>query len=492
MSEGTISPAAADRVSTLPASTAPNMRPLCVDLDGTLVATDTMVEAALALLRRRPATLLQMPLWLTRGRARFKNEVAGRQPVQAAGLPYRPEIVDFVRESRAHGRRVLLTTGSHRATADAVAAHLGLFDEVLATDATTNIRGHRKLAAIRAAIGDEPFDYIGDATPDVPVLRAAHTAYLASPARGAVRAMPKAQVLVAAAENVGLELLRAMRPLQWVKNALLAVPMLVGWQLGDAWRWAGLIAAFVVFSLAASSVYLVNDLFDLGADRAHPTKRRRPLASGRLPLSLALIAAPALVLLALAVSVALLPWSFVGTLVLYLACTALYSWVVKERAVLDVLWLAGLYTLRLIAGGEATGVFPSAWLLAFSMFLFLSLALAKRYAELARVDAQGGTGAAGRGYRTTDLPLIESAGLAAGYMTVLVLALYINSGDVRAVYRHPELLWLICPLVLYWITRLWLWAHRRALNEDPLAFAIKDVPSYIIASAAVIIACLAL
>jgi 4-hydroxybenzoate polyprenyltransferase/phosphoserine phosphatase len=482
MSDTMSSEHAADKSGAVTTNQAsPTPRPLCVDLDGTLVATDTLLEASLGLLRRRPAVALPMVVWLTRGAAAFKDEVSRRCELDVAHLPYREEVVEFVRQAKQIGRRVVLTTASHRRTADAVAAHLGLFDDVIATEGATNLMGDRKLAAIRQRLGDQPFDYIGDGTPDIPVMQAAHTAYLVSPTRRVTKAATQAQTLVAANDRARWELLRAMRPAQWAKNTLLAVPMLVGWQLGDPWRWWALAAAFIAFCLAASAVYLINDLFDLAADRAHPIKRHRPLASGRLPLTWAMLAAPLLVVAALLLSVIVLPLSFTGTLVLYLALTAAYSWFVKERAVLDVLWLAGLYTLRIIAGGEATDVFPSAWLLAFAMFLFLSLALAKRYAELARVRSEGGHDAAGRGYRTSDLPLLEVSGVAAGYMTVVILALYINSPAVLALYSRPQLLWLICPLMLYWITRLWLHTHRGRLDEDPVMFAVTDRVSYPVA-----------
>ncbi len=456
------------------------MRPLCVDLDGTLVATDTLAETTLTLMRRRPWTVLQMPGWLLRGPAAFKGEVARRQKMDAAALPYRDEVVTFVRDARQMGRRVVLTTASARATAEAVAAHLGCFDDVLATDGDANLKGMRKLDAIRQRLGDQPFDYIGDGHADLPVLQAASDAYLVAAPPGVAKAATKAVALVPPPDQPWGALVGAMRPAQWVKNVLLAVPMFVGWQLGDAWRWGALVAAILAFSLAASAVYLVNDLFDLAADRAHPTKRTRPLASGRLPLTWAMLASPVLVVIALLLSVVALPWAFTVTLLLYLAMTSAYSWLVKEVAVLDVLWLAALYTLRIIAGGEATAVVPSAWLLGFAMFLFLSLALAKRYAELARVHTEGGRNAAGRGYRTGDLSLLEAAGITAGYMTVVILALYINSEAVLALYTRPRLLWLGCPLLLYWITHLWLRTHRGQLDEDPVQFAITDPASYLV------------
>lgn len=273
-------------------------------------------------------------------------------------------------------------------------------------------------------------------------------------------------------------MIRALRPAQWSKNLLLAVPMLVGHRLGDGRKWTELALAFAAFSLAASAVYIINDLADLAADRRHPTKRGRPFASGELSRGTGLAMAGVLIAVAAGISAAGLPGAFGWALGAYLLLTSAYSMGLKRAAILDVILLAGLYAHRLIAGGLATDVFPSPWLLAFSSFLFLSLALAKRVAELLALKDAGDTQAAGRGYAVGDIELLKAAGVSSGYLSVLVFCLYISSDAVTLLYRSPLILWLICPLLVYWITRVWFLAQRRVLLEDPVLFTLTDKVSY--------------
>jgi 4-hydroxybenzoate polyprenyltransferase len=273
-------------------------------------------------------------------------------------------------------------------------------------------------------------------------------------------------------------IVRLLRPHQWVKNLLVFVPLLLSHRPDDRARIDEAVWAFVLFCLAASAGYVLNDRRDLQSDRDHPAKRRRPLASGAVPAGLAWPLAGALLGVAFALSMLLLPWPFTLALAGYVLATLLYTAWLKTRLLVDVLLLAGLYTLRLLAGGAATGVDLTPWLLAFSMFLFLSLAFAKRHVELASAAEDAGHLKA-RGYRRDDIPLIESAGTTSGYMAVLVLAIYINSDLARQLYRHPLLLWLVCPILLYWITRIWFFARRRALHADPIVFALRDPISWI-------------
>ena len=281
---------------------------------------------------------------------------------------------------------------------------------------------------------------------------------------------------------------RALRPHQWAKNALLVVPLITSRQLGDPAKLASAFEAFVSFSLMASAVYVVNDLVDREADRAHPTKRLRPFASGELSARFGAVLASVLLLASLGLAGAALPGSFVGMLLIYVAVTSLYSFWLKRKMLVDVICLAGLYTLRILAGGAAEGIVISPWLLAFSMFLFLSLAFAKRYAEIAMSGP--GVSLSGRGYIDTDLDLIRSVGPAAGCLSVLVLCLYLNSPEVSLLYRHPRRLWFLCPIQLYWILRIWFVAHRNALRDDPVLFALRDRASWLagLLSAGVIVA----
>lgn len=461
-------------------------RPLVVDLDGTLIATDALQESLLEIAGRRPSALLQAAGALSGGRARFKEVVAGLAEVDVATLPYRDAVLELIDDARDRGRPVVLASAGDRRIVQAVADHLGLFDAVIATDGGENQKGAVKLESIRDLLMNRGwggrFDYAGDSAADLPIWAEAQTAYLVNAStRTAAQAQAQGEVreLVARPARVWLEMLRACRPHQWCKNLLLAVPMIAGQRLDDASLWPALLLAFVAFSLCASSVYLLNDLLDLRSDRLHPTKRRRPMAAGRVSIRRALLLGAALLATAFTLAAIGLPGVFVQVLAVYLVLTTAYSWGIKGKVMVDVIWLACLYTLRIIAGGVAVGIAPSQWLLGFSLFTFLSLAFAKRYCELRVMQDAGRDRATGRGYRTADLGLVQTMGITAGYLSVLIFAMYINSEAVTLVYREPRVLWLACPLILYWVSRLWVLAERSQLSGDPLLFALSDRVSYV-------------
>jgi 4-hydroxybenzoate polyprenyltransferase/phosphoserine phosphatase len=451
--------------------------PLCVDLDGTLVETDTLWESLLLLARERVWDLFLLPVWLVRGKAYFKRQVADRVSPAPGLLPYREDLVSFLREERAAGRPLVLATASDVRVARSVADFLGLFDDVIATEATRNLSGRHKLEAIRTRHGAE-FDYVGDSRDDLPIWQACRTAYVADPSwrllrRLTARAAPARVFRKSQTSAEGL--LRALRPHQWVKNALVFVPLVLAHQIADPVKVASAVFAFGCFSLCASAGYVLNDILDLAADRQHPIKRKRPFASGAVPLPIGIALSIALAMAGTAGSLLVgFPLSFMVLLACYLALTVLYSVYVKRKLLLDVLLLAGLYTLRVLAGGRAVQVPVSTWLLVFSMFMFLSLAFAKRYTELRQVLSKGGREAMGRNYRVDELDLILSCGATSGFLAVLVLALYISSDEVRRFYANPGALWFICPLLLYWVLRVWFLAKRGELEGDPVAFAIRD------------------
>ncbi|MBI4544074.1 MAG: UbiA family prenyltransferase [Gemmatimonadetes bacterium] len=464
-------------------SLAAPLPPLCVDLDGTLVATDLFWEALVAFLRQRPASAWRVPLWLLRGRAFLKQELTRRVPFEPADLPYREEVLGFLREQRAAGRELILATAADRAAAERVAAHLGLFSGVLASDGQTNLIGPRKLEALERLLGERGFDYVGDAAADLPVWRAAREPVLVAPSWRVRRLMrreaPGARLLSPRAGGAAA-LFRALRPHQWVKNFLLFVPLLLAHQLGEPDMLLRVGLAFLAFSLCASGAYVTNDLLDLQHDRRHPRKRRRPFAAGLLSIPTGLLTGPLLVAAGFAVAALISRPSFLAALGVYLVLTSAYSLWLRQVLILDVLVLAGLYTIRLLAGGMAAAVPVSPWTLAFAVFLFFSLAFVKRYSELRALRATEQARANGRDYGIDDLPLLASIGPASGYLAVLVLALYINSNEVGALYRHPQVLWLVGPCLLYWITRLWFLAHRGELPDDPVVFALEDRVSYVI------------
>lgn len=467
-----------------------------VDLDGTLVATDLLAEALLRIVSRRPAILPQCIVAAFQGRASLKQCAAESVHFDAKLLPYRPEVIDLLRQQKAKGNTIVLATASPVEWANAVAKHLGLFDAVLASDGNTNLKGPAKLRAITAycrQVGQQEFAYVGDSVADLPIWQQAARVYVVAPSAslGAKLAQQGARTQpLVHRTKIWMNVLKLLRPHQWTKNLLLFVPICLA-HMVDVQGMASALLAFLVFSLAASSVYVLNDLVDIDSDRQHPTKRNRPFASGAL--SVAYGPPLALMMLTAAVTIAAitLPLSFFGFLVLYLAVTTLYSFWLKRIVVVDVMVLAGLYTLRIIAGTVATASPMSEWLLGLSLFLFTSLAFAKRYAELSRLAGQNQSDSVGRGYLVTDLSVIESLGPASGYLAVLVLALYVNSDAMRSLYSTTWPLWLICPLFMYWITRVWFFAKRGQLSEDPVVFALKDRTSRVLAASVVLLAFLA-
>jgi 4-hydroxybenzoate polyprenyltransferase/phosphoserine phosphatase len=448
--------------------------PLCVDLDGTLIATDLLWESLLRGFRQRPATVFKSIAWASRGRAVLKTKLAEQVEFNPALLPYRTEVVDFLRQQKAQGRTLVLATASHRRMAQSVADHLGLFDQVIATDDHLNCKGAAKLQLIRDQFTGG-FDYIGDSAADLPLWKEARNAYLVEPSPSVRRRAEQICRPARVFDGPGgkwMALLKLLRPHQWVKNVLIALPLLLAHQR-DPHKWFSLIFVFAAFCLCASSVYVLNDLLDLDVDRHHPSKRNRAFAAGILPLAYG----PPLVVLLLgitAVICAFLPFLFAETLAIYFCLTMAYSLYWKSYLLVDVMVLGGLYTMRILAGGAAVSVLVSPWLLAFSMFLFVSLAFVKRYTELSQLELNAGEMMRGRGYVTDDLRIIESVGPCSGYMAVLVLALYINSDVATKFYPTPICLWMLCPLMLYWITRIWFFARRRSLPHDPILFAVSD------------------
>lgn len=460
-------------------------RPLVVDLDGTLIKTDLLAETASAFLTRRPLEAFRLVGWLLRGKPEFKRRLAASSPLDVGSLPYNEDLLAWLRAERAAGRSLVLATASHHLLADQVAGHLRIFDLVLATQGALNLRAGAKRDALVDLFGSKGFDYVGNEACDLPVWRSAAAAHV-------VCRSPELPLALQGEGNLGrtvaagsrsrvAALLAAMRPHQWLKNLLLFVPMLAAHGYDSASSLLQALVAFVAFGLAASSVYLLNDLADVQSDRHHARKRLRPFASGDLALLHGWLAWPLLLLAALALSLALLPAPFAGVLALYVGVSTTYSMWFKRVPVLDVLTLAGLYTLRIVAGAAAIAVPLSFWLLAFSMFFFLSLAFMKRYSELEAAREAAPTAALrGRGYAPTDLALVSSLGSSSGQVAVLVLALYIQDARTAALYAEPRFIWLACPLLLYWVSRAWMIAHRGQMHHDPILFALRDRVSWTI------------
>ncbi len=467
--------------------------PICIDLDGTLVRTDVLVESALALLKRNPLYLFVLPFWLLRGKAHLKQEIAQHVSFDPTVLPYDPRVVDIVR-AETGCRSVVLCTAADRDLANKVAAYLGGFSDVMASDGLHNLSGRGKAEALVVRYGERGYDYAGNERKDLHVWRHARGAIVVNAAPGVAERVGKAcEVLqVLPREPAGPWVwAKALRLHQWIKNLLVFVPLLAAHSVLDLHADGYAIAAFLIFGICASGVYVLNDLLDLPADRRHPRKCKRPFALGRLPLTTGLIAAPALTAIAFAAA-ALLSQRFALVLLGYFILTLVYSLWLKRVVMLDVVLLAALYTTRVVAGTIAINVELSFWLLAFSMFLFLSLAMVKRYAELHASQVNEIQEVHGRGYSINDLTLVQSLGGASGYVSVLVLALYVNSAASVVLYRRSEILWLLCPLLLYWVSRMWVIANRGAMQDDPVVFAMRDRVSLCILIMAGVITLLAI
>jgi 4-hydroxybenzoate polyprenyltransferase len=448
--------------------------PLVVKLEWTLVKTSLLVEAIARLLRARPWLLLVLPFWLARGRARLEVEVGQRIALDPAALPYHEPFLAFLRAQHANRRTLVLASAADSVVASAVAAHLGIFARVISLGAGANVadqfRGRR-------------FDYAGNAGADLPVWQRAHTAILVNPSTAVERrARLSAPVGTVYSDRQPLlaVVAKAIRIHQWVKNLLVVVPIVAAHRWSDAQAQINTLTAFFAFSLCASAIYLLNDMADLDADRTHPRKKRRPLAAGNLPLAAAAVLALALLLAGTGLGTRV-SRDFALVLGGYVVTTTAYSFVLKSYVLIDVLMLAALYSLRVIAGAVALAILPSFWLIAFSMFLFTSLALVKRCAELESLSGDGKHAAKGRDYRVADLRQLTSFGNATGNSAIVVLAFYINSPEVTAQYRHPEALWLLCPLLMYWIGRMWIKSGRGEMHDDPIVYSAKDKASWVIA-----------
>lgn len=408
-------------------------RPRVIGMHRLLRRNGLPSETMFALMRDQPtAGLRLLPQMLMK---RFpRGAVDEKSTLDVTMLPYDEEVLRLLREERGQGRRIILAADGFPNTAARIANHLGVFDDVIAGRAPSRVAAEDPVESLAARIPPQLRDWM-----------------------------------------------KALRLHQWLKNLLVLVPLVTAHKYTDLSLLFSALLAVLCFGLMASGVYILNDLLDMSDDRHHPSKRRRPFASGRISILSGLFVVPALTALALGLSAWLLPPRFLLSLGGYLVLTMAYSLVLKRKMIVDVISLAGLYTLRIVAGGFAIGVPLSFWLLGFSMFLFLSLALVKRYAELMRIRVEGSNDRVrGRQYWTDDLHMIASLGAAAGYMAVMVLALYVNDAGTTQLYRHPHVIWLACPLLLTWVTRVWMMAHRGYMNEDPLIFAVRDRVSLVL------------
>ncbi|WP_175883039.1 UbiA family prenyltransferase [Burkholderia sp. BCC0044] len=453
--------------------------PLVVDLDGTLTTSDTLMESVIRVVKRKPANLLRLPFWLAGGRAAFKAKVAEHADFRAETIPYRKSLIDYLTRERENGRKIVLATAAHCSIAERVSTHLGLFDRVIATSDDTNLKGEAKLACIREQIGDD-FVYAGDSKADLPVWTGA---------RGAVLAGVSSDVGADVRSHVPIEheftnvratfstWCKALRVHQWLKNLLLFVPLLTAFAFLDVDKVSVLALAFLSMSLGASATYIGNDLWDLDSDRRHPRKRNRPFASGVLSISQGITCAAVLLTLAFALALAVSA-EFTGMFALYLFLTTAYSWRLKSVVLLDVVVLSLLYTYRIVAGAVAAEIMVSRWLLAFSVFAFLSLALVKRCSELVFLRQSDKNATAGRDYRVSDLEVLWPFGIGASLAAVVVFGLFINAPETVARYTVPHLLWFVQIGLIYLFGRLWIATVRGVMHDDPIVHILENRGSF--------------
>ncbi len=470
------------------------LSPLIVDVDGTLLRTDLLYEAAASLLFRKPWLVPLLPFWLLGGKAGLKRKLNEAVQVDVSALPVNEPLVAWLQAEKARGRAVYLVSASDEIVVQRLAARFGpLFDGAYGSDGKTNLAGAKKLAFIRAHIGTD-FCYAGDERRDIAIWEDCRSAVLAGAGCG-LRTQLSPQVNVAAEfaspSARASTWLRALRVKQWAKNLLLFVPLLLSGHGWDAPRLMQVLLGFAAFGLMTSATYLLNDLSDLAADRQHRSKSQRPLASGELSLRSAFLALPVLVF-AVAGLLTQLPMMFALVALLYLVVTLSYSFALKRRPILDLLCLAMLYSVRIVAGMVASLSVLSPWLLVFAMFFFTSLAAVKRYSECLVAAAENKTQLAGRGYRAGDGPVLMSIGIASGFCASLVFFLYlVDPASPSARYSHPAMLWCVCVILAYWLGRVWLLAGRGEMHDDPVAFALRDRTSLFLAAACVLLAVLA-
>ena len=462
---------------------------IAVDLDGTLTLTDTLHEAVLVLVRNKPLLIFQLPIWLARGIAYLKLKVAENSALDVAILPYNLPFVDWLKEQKASGKKIVLCTAANQLIANNVSKHFDFFDDVIASDEYTNLKSTNKRKALEGKYGEQGYDYAGNSSADEEVWAGASKAIVVN---ANSRLIAKASQVATVSEtfpsaSISLsDWFKALRLHQWLKNLLLFVPLLAAHQFANFQSLGTLIVAFISFGLCASAVYIVNDLLDLESDRQHPRKKNRPFASAKLPISLGVLIVPLLIAASISLGV-IVAKDFLVVLLIYLSLTVTYSLALKRIVLVDCLTLATLYTIRIIAGAAAASITLSFWLLAFSVFIFLSLALVKRYAELKVQMQEGKSATHGRGYLVSDAPLLQTLGVSSGYISALVIVLYVRSEDVVSLYTQPLAIWLVLPILLFWVSWVWLKAERGEMHDDPIVFAAKDKASLLVAALTVVV-----
>lgn len=457
---------------------------IAVDLDGTLTSTDTLYEGVLALVRIKPFMLFLLPFWLIKGVAHLKSKVAENSVLDVTTLPYNLPFIDWLKKEKATGKKIVLCTAANKRVALAVSEHFKIFDDVIASNETINVKGTNKRILLDKKFGKRGYDYAGNSGVDLKVWAGARKAIVVNASRNVYLKAKKTATVSKTFSPQDITIsswFKMLRVHHWLKNMLLFVPLLTAHQFNNIQHLSTLTLSFISFSLCASSVYIINDLLDLESDRRHTQKRNRPFASGKIPIKIGLILFPQLVFISL-----ILAWTiglvFFVLLILYIFLSIIYSFLIKKIIILDCLALAILFTLRIFAGASVVSIKISFWLFIFSVFIFLSLAFVKRYVEIHNQKKHSKIFLHGRGYLATDAPLIQTLGIASGYSGMVVFALYLSSEKVITLYSQPELLWFALLLLIFWINWIWIKAHRGEVHDDPIMFAIQDKISLLVIS----------
>jgi 4-hydroxybenzoate polyprenyltransferase len=472
------------------ASEIDNNIPICVDLDGTLLYGDTLLDSFALAMHSWPI-LIRIPGWILQGKAALKDRLADNIKLNPEILPYNNTLIEFLRDQKELGKRLILVTAAHETIGHAINQYLCLFDDVIGSTEIRNLRGKEKARILIENFGYKQFCYIGNDRTDLQIWNVAESGIVVNATKKVIYKANKATKItkiILKKSSFNRALLKELRLYQWIKNLLVFVPIITANALYDLHAWFYAAVVFSAFCATASGTYVLNDLLDLEADRAHPIKRNRPFASGILSIQTGMVLFPSLFLLGLLLASIANVLLFV---LFYALINIAYSIKLKEFPIIDLFILASVYTIRLYAGGVTTGHNVSLWLLAFSCFLFFALAIIKRVADLITSKRLNGGQDHRRGYNIKDIVILQSMGICSSFVSSLVLALYVQSEAAASLYHSPRILWAIVPLILFWQCRLWLSASRGYIKEDPILYAAKDWVSLLIGISLAIILILA-
>ncbi|MGB9701961.1 MAG: UbiA family prenyltransferase [Candidatus Kapaibacteriota bacterium] len=456
--------------------------PLVVDLDGTLISTDVLMEQLFILLKRKPYFILHILVWFFQGYAKLKYEITKRVELSPEILPYKEEVINWVKTQKEAGRKIVLATAAQIENAEIIGNYIGIFDEIIATTPNYNLRGNNKRLILNQKFGEKNYDYIGDAYIDLNVWKSARKAILVEPTKDLIsrtKQITNVEKVFEPKDSKISIFLKSIRVNQWLKNFLIFVPVILAHHF-DLITLLQLLISFILFSFVSSAVYLLNDLYDLEADRKHPIKKNRPLASGQMHLSTGLYYSIGFLLVSLTLSYFFLTISFFYILLLYFIANLFYSLYFKYQPIFDIILLSFLYTIRLFAGGFIANVIISEWLISFSLFFFTSLAILKRYAEIKIYENTKISTPNVRGYNLKDTQFLFTSGIASSITSSLIFILYIQSEKVTKLYTHPQYLIVIAIILILFLLRTWFNVGKDLKTDNPIEMVLSDKINYLL------------